>query len=450
MIGRVISGVQLIPTELESAESSLTTAEVRRGLKVSLVEGMAAQVYITLTAGPFLTGFALLLGAGNTTLGLVAALPFLIQPLQLGAAWLIERSGARKPWAVGGSLGRLLWLPALLLPYLPLSATQRLAGLILALLGAHALLALCVNAWIHWMTDLVPAAVRGRYFATRNAVLAAMAMAVNYGAGRWLDHARAAGTEVQGYSTMFSVAVLGGCAASLLLTRQPEPALRPGPRLPLRAALGLPLRQPAFRAFAGGMVLWNVALGVAASFYSAHALSVLHVPFTTLAMLDVIQSAISILTLTWWGRLADRFGQRRIMLICMGGVVLLPWSWVLAGPSSLWILYLNAAVSGVWWPGVALTQSNRMMEQMPREGRGTYLAMFAALTGLGYFAASLLGGALADGLPGPPLAAGAAQHQQLSDALCHRVAAPSGYDCGLAQAAVALADRRRSLRRHYT
>ncbi|HEX6287919.1 MAG TPA: MFS transporter [Herpetosiphonaceae bacterium] len=385
-----------MPQELSCEESTLSPAEVRTGLKLSLIEGVFAQVHITLTAGAFLTGFALLLGAGNTTLGIAAALPFLIQPLQLLGAWLIERFGRRKLIAVGGSLGRLFWLGLMVLPYLPLTMSQRLGLLVVTLLISHALLAFCTNAWTNWMTDLVPPRLRGRYFGVRNTALAACAMIVNAGAGMWLDHMRSLGRSADGYAVLFGVGVICGAISTALLARQPEPSMQLRARLPLADVLRIPWRLASFRQFMTAMIVWNAALGTAASFFSAHALQVLHIPFTTLALFDVLTSAISLLSLPLWGRIADRVGHRRVLIVCMAGVIVLPWAWVLTTPTTLWILYLNAVVSGIWWPGLVLAQSNRLMEQVPREARGAYLALFAATTGMGFFVASTLAGGLAD------------------------------------------------------
>ncbi len=403
MFSRALRSVAVLPSDVPAAERALHPAQVRRGLLLSIGEGMLAQVHITLTAGAFLIGYALMLGAGNVTVGIVAALPFLIQPLQLLGAWLIERQGARKPLAVGGSLGRSLWLVLLVLPYLPLSTTQRLIALVVTLAVANALLTLCSNAWLNWMTDLVPPRLRGRYFATRSSAMAAVAMAVNFGGGLWLDRMRAADRAVEGYAGILTLAIMCGAVGSLLLSRQPEPPLVQSTRLPIREVVRRPLQHPSFRSFMIGLMVWHAALGMAAPFFSAHALTVLQLPFQTLAMFDVITAAVSIGTVGLWGQFADRVGHRRVLLTCIAGVILLPWCWVVATPTMLWPLYFNAVLSGIWWSGLNLALSNRLMEQVPAEGRGGYLAVYAACTGLTFFMASMLSGNLANVLSGVSL-----------------------------------------------
>jgi len=400
VFSRMTTWATILPHEVAVDEGALSRSEVRHGLKLSIVEGMLAQVHISLTTGAFLTGFALLLGAGNTTLGIVAALPFLLQPLQLLGAWLVERQGSRKGVAVVGSFGRMFWLALILLPYLPFTLAQRLVLLVLILFCSHALLSLCVNAWTHWMTDLVPPQLRGRYFSTRNTAGAAVAMVVSYSAGLWLDWARRSDNAAHGYAMMLALGVLCAAGATVLLMYQPEPRMVRRERLSLSAIFTKPWADRDFCRFMLVGLGWQIALGIAAPFFGAHALKELKISFTTLATIDVIIAGISLITLPLWGRVADRYGHRTILIICMLGVIPLPWFWVIATPTSLFWLFINAVLSGIWWPGLGLAFSNRLMERVPTEARGVYLALFAATTGLVYFGASSLAGVTADALQG--------------------------------------------------
>lgn len=377
-------------------QTPLSSAAVRRGLRLSIAEGMFAQVHISLTSGAILTGLALLMGAGNMTLAILSGLPLLLQPFQLLSAWLVERQGARKPVALIGSMGRLMWLLLVLLPYAPWTPTQRIGVLLLTIVASNALITMCGNAWTQWMTDLVPPRERGSYFGTRNMAISLVAMGANYGAGWWLDYMRAQNTLTLGYALMFALAC--GCAAvsTMVLFRQPEPPMRRAPRLPLSDLVRLPLRHAEFRRFLGANMAWQVALAAAAPFFSAHGLSVLQIPFKTLALFDSITAATSLLCLPLWGRLADRWGHRKVMLIGLALVIPLPLNWALATPGTLWILYMNAALAGIGWPAVTMSQSNRLMEQVPSEARGAYYAVFATLTGTAFFIASALAGGIAD------------------------------------------------------
>src|SRR4051812_15142944 len=83
-----------------ATNTSLAPSAVQRGLRLSIVEGALSNIHITVTAGAFLTGFALLLGAGDFELGLLGALPFIGQLFQFAGAYLEERLGQRRQLVV--------------------------------------------------------------------------------------------------------------------------------------------------------------------------------------------------------------------------------------------------------------------------------------------------------------------------------------------------------------
>ena len=73
----------------------------------------------SLTGGAFLVAFALLLGASNTVVGLLAAVSPLMQLFQIPAVHLVERSASRKALVVRNSvLSRISWLIIAVIPWL--------------------------------------------------------------------------------------------------------------------------------------------------------------------------------------------------------------------------------------------------------------------------------------------------------------------------------------------
>src|SRR5690349_1167701 len=77
-------------------EPQLAPSAVQRGLRLSIAEGSLSNIHITVTSGAFQTGFALLLGARDFELGVIAALPFIGQLFQFVGAYLEQRLGNRR------------------------------------------------------------------------------------------------------------------------------------------------------------------------------------------------------------------------------------------------------------------------------------------------------------------------------------------------------------------
>ena len=68
-----------------------TERQDRRVLRLVLFDALASEAMGTLTTGVFLVGFAVALGADNFAIGVLAAVPFFAQLLQIPAVLLVER-----------------------------------------------------------------------------------------------------------------------------------------------------------------------------------------------------------------------------------------------------------------------------------------------------------------------------------------------------------------------
>jgi hypothetical protein len=82
----------------------LTEEEVKKGLKLVIADGLAAEAMTTFTSGAFLVAMALLVGASNFQIGLLAALPMFTNLFQLISIWLVRRYNNRRAVTVVSSL----------------------------------------------------------------------------------------------------------------------------------------------------------------------------------------------------------------------------------------------------------------------------------------------------------------------------------------------------------
>lgn len=378
-------------------EGRLAPATVRRGLRLSTVEGAMATVHISITTGAFITGFALMLGAGDFELGVMGALPFVGQLFQFVGAYLEERLGQRRPLVVYSAVGsRLLWTLIAALPFMSWLGNTQLVVFLMILVAAQALLGICGNAWTSWMTDLVPPRERGRYFGTRNTVAAVSSMISTWLAGIALDQAKIAGNEAWGYAVIFGAGVFFGVMAGVVLRFQPEPPMeRRAQKVDVGALFSAPVRNRSFRTFALVAAGWALVTGIASPFFNAYGIQNLHLSFQTLALMGIVTSGVTMLTMPYIGRVQDRFGDKLVLVVSAVGVVALPWGWTLSTPDFLLPVWLTSIFSGVFWPGITQGLLNMLMTRAPAEGRGAYVAAFGAINGAGTFTAALLGGTIA-------------------------------------------------------
>jgi MFS family permease len=102
-----------------------------------------------------------------------------------------------------------------------------------------------------------------------------------------------------------------------------------------------------------------------------------------------------------WGRLIDRAGVRRVLVICCFGIAAVPLLWLLPTPSRLWPLAVDAVVAGALWSGHGLASFTLPLDLTPRVGRAAYLAVLSTTAGLAFSVGTVCGGLLAENLPNP-------------------------------------------------
>lgn len=163
------------------------TSVHRRNLRIATWEGVPSTIFQVLLQGQFLTGFLLYLGATSSQIGFVLALTTLVNVMQIGVAFLIQKLPSRK-WAMVTFIGlhRILWSSTGLIPFIFPKEYWVMAFIALYTTAFIANTAGGV-LWSSVISDLVPARVRGRYFGIRNTFLNALGSLVMYGGGIVLD-----------------------------------------------------------------------------------------------------------------------------------------------------------------------------------------------------------------------------------------------------------------------
>lgn len=366
---------------------------VRRSLAACTVEGALAEVVGACAGANVVTAWAIQLGAGPALLGLMWGLPQIVQLLQLPAAWLTSRFGRRKVaiLAVGGS--RQVGLALLLLPVLSLTPRAGRAYVLGAFGFSAALAVLGHNAWLTWASDLVPARLRGRYFGRRTALCTLIGTVAAVAAGRLIDASNARGHGVKGLLVLTAIAALAGAISTYVMRMQHDPPGGPQPVVAWRQLL-LPFGDRAARRLLAVQGAWHGAVGLTASLTVLVMLKTLKVGFAGLSLYAATIALMRVVSAPLWGRVLDRSGARGILVKTSLGVALLSTIWLWAAPGRIWLVAIEALVSGVLLGGHELALFTLPLSIAPRASRAVYMAAFVMAAGLAFGIASMIGGAL--------------------------------------------------------
>jgi MFS family permease len=365
---------------------------------MQVADGMCTQALVTLTQGPILASFALLLRASDAAIGLLSGVGPLANVLQAPAIFVVERLGRRKRLVVSSLVaGRLLWVLVAALPWL-VPEPWRLGVFVAALTGHFALAAFAACAWNSWMHDLVPPARLTPFFARRMSLSMWVGAGLSLAAGVLVDAWLRAGRDAFG---AFAVLFVGGSLAGLLgcvfLGLTPEPAMKARPLGRLRDLLSEPLRDPSFRRVLVFTGAWTFAASLAAPFFPVYLVRRLDQGMAWVLGLSVSSQVAFAASLRGWGRFATRHGNKASLAVAvplfLGTVLLWPaTSLTPPGPLLQALLVAIHVAAGVAMAGVTLCGGNLVMGEAPA-GRATpYLAANALVAGVAAAAAPLLAG----------------------------------------------------------
>jgi len=373
-------------------------------LRYSSAEGMAAETITSCVGGAMLIAWAMYVGCGPVAIALLGALPYLAQLVQFPSAWLTSSLGSRRVAIAGFTIGRLIYAPLVALPFLPVSAGVQRLILVAVAATAAVFTVIGTNAWVAWMGEVVPTALRGRYFGKRLSLVTLGGATAALSAGLVLDVARRGGWEPIALSILAATACVAGTISLLLLRRHQDiPVDRRRAQARRRVdvgAIGKVVRDPAARPYLRYLVVWNLAIGVSATFFAVHMVQNLKMGFALIAAHGVAVAAMRILVSPMWGRLIGRFGARPVLIVCSFSLGLVPLVWLLPTPDFLFLpLALDVVLAGGLWAGHMLASFELPLATAPRDERPWYLAAYNTAGGLAFAAASIAGGALALALP---------------------------------------------------
>ena len=369
--------------------------EKRRGARILLGEATVGAVASSIY-GNFVGAFAIRIGATTLQMGLLSAATSLLCGIsQLSATRVVALFGGRKRMVVSTVLiSALPWVFLASVPLVPPSA--RVWTLIPLTAVAWALFIIADPAWGSWMSDLVPRHRRGAYLGLRGSMVTLVSMTVGMGAAAVLD--RLHGAVTWGFVSVFILALLARLTSAALFSRvvDPRPDLLPkvGPP-PWRqfAQMG----QSALGRYNTFILVFNFAAALMNPLFAVYLLRDLGVSYVLFVGMGVASNIAVVLTMPFWGALADRRGNVFVMVLSAPAVTLWPLLFIVS--TAPWYLILAHVVLGATTPGWGIASYNFVLENSDEETRSASVGYYQAMGSFGALWGALVGGAIAVYLP---------------------------------------------------
>ena len=351
-----------------------------------------------LTGGVFLTGLALALGAGPFTIGVLAALPLASKIAQIGLSWWIERAGHWRSSTIAGAVvSRVALLIVTPLALLQGRDNERLAALIIIIATSSLAASVFELSFLTWMAELIPEPLRGVFWGRRGRNAGIVGIVASLLASLVLDGvSQEHGAADPRFAIVFGAGAVVGLVGIGFLRRLPSPrrtrTRRDGDGW--HTSLTRPLGDPNYRRFLLFSALWSFAAGYMAPFYLVYMLQGLHLSFVAVTALSAITNGLMAVSQTHWGRLGDHFGTKPVLRVGTYLIAVAPLVWLTTTPDRIWPVVIVQIVSGFGWSAYHVSLSNLSLKLAPEDQRPSYLASFAALSGLAEGLAPLLCGSI--------------------------------------------------------
>ena len=342
----------------------------------------------------YLSAFALILHATAVQIGLLSALPQLVGTFaQLLSVKVMNRFRHRKTLILIGALGQtILWVPLLALPLLfpEHGAWLLIACTVLYVSMGH----FSVPAWTSLITDFVDPRQRGVYFGRRAKIMAVTSFAVLLGAGFVLQSAKLWREPWMGFAVIFIVASAARGVSTYYLARIEERSVE-GTRETefrlmefIRGQHGSNFQR--FLLFSG---LMHVCVLIAGPYFLIYLLRDLQFSYLMYAAWMAAGTLGQFLTLKSWGRLGDRFGNKKVLVATGILVPFLPMLYIVS--TNFYFLVLVNLFGGIVWAGLSMGLQNYIFDTVRAEDRAKSVAVWNTVNAVGWCIGALLGGWLA-------------------------------------------------------
>ncbi|AQQ72155.1 Major Facilitator Superfamily protein [Limihaloglobus sulfuriphilus] len=358
--------------------------------------------------GPPFQLFAIKLGCSEFYLGLINFILWSAGLFGIFGIKIIEKYGKIKCLIICRTISLVISLGFALLAFLA-SASRLHYGLILAAIIPILLLrsifsGIGSSGWFPILQDNVPPRIRGSFFASLRTKWQIAALTANLALMFILG--KDAGFTRIGFVLLFSCLIM--LYSVLFLKNMNEaPPLPDSEKPSIRRRFMETLKSGRIRRFLVYIVSYNLAVFISSAFQIKYMKQLGYSDAHVIAVTATI-SAGAILSLRFWGRIADSYGNRALLSISHLGVGVSLLAWIFIGNSTASFIFIMFAVAArsIFHHGNGIAQTRYMLSAVPEDKQGMIVIINIFMTFsiavaplLGGFFLTLTGGLQPDVLP---------------------------------------------------
>jgi MFS family permease len=409
---------------------------IRTSLKASTVDAVFATFMNITCSGILLSNFLVELDASPMVFGMLSSIAMIVNLIQPLGAYLSERTTSRFRYSLlTNGTSRLLWLLLVIgiaaLSLGRINSHQVVMLVLVIVLLTNLTAAFDSSSWLSWMATLVPRRLRGRYFGLRNSLASLTNLLCVPLAG--LAVSKWPGGTLQGYGVVLFVGVISGMISLGCQYFQVDVNPQEQNAAAMRSAAQKAVSENAnnasnttdtqagtvksgknataedsiwknsnFLKFLLYFSSWMFAANLSLPFFNMYMLGTLNLEVSWVTLYGSLQAGANLLMLIIWGRLADKIGNRPILLVVGMVAASVPVLWLAIGANLidswdlwLWLPLIHIFIGGNW-AALDLCNNNLHIEVTPVKNKSIYFATTAAVGGVSGALGTTIGGFVAE------------------------------------------------------
>lgn len=383
------------------AQRRISRSELPAVMRRHIFTGALGTMWGNLVTGIVFIFFGNTIGMSQFQWGILGGIGAWVVAAQPLGALLGERTGSRKlVWFWFALADRLLRFIGIIAAYLLWRAGHPMAYLIL--MTAVCLGSLAGNVatapWYGWLARIVPQDIQGAFWGRRDSWISLAVIAVVLPSGLLMDLIPAKG-KLEMAVIILTAAGAIGIADILLHGTIPEPPPLSGMRRSGFSNILAPLRNRRFRPWLLYTAVWNFSLflgGALAPLYFMENLGFKNNLLGGMIAINVITLLGTLLASRKVGRMVDRHGIQRMLMLGHLFWSVLPAIWLFATPrTAVFWIGLSSVVGGIF-PVAATNAATKLVTRFPSpEESGMYMGVSSMVGNIcGGFGALAAGGFL--------------------------------------------------------
>jgi MFS family permease len=339
----------------------------------------------------YVSPFAIALKATDPQIAFLSSIPQLASSIsQLFAAKVTDVYKKRKQIILISTLVQsLIFFPLFIIPFLTKNITLLILFFTIYWIAGY----FGKPAWNSWMGELIDENRRGRYFGLRNKIMGFFAFSSVFAAGFLLDTFTKFNPFL-GFGVIFLIALVARYFSYYYTKKMYEPRYIVEKRDSFTFVSFLKrMKHSNYGRFVLFVFFFKLAVSISAPFFAVYMLRDLNFTYWQYTLVIGVSSVASFLTMTYWGRYGDKFGNKKLLTVSGLLIPLIPILWVFS--TNLKYLFAVQAFSGFLWAGFNLSSANFIFDSVSSSKRARCNAYYNVFFGISIFFGATIGGYLA-------------------------------------------------------